>query len=92
MFIIPVGKHINWRRAPPATLQLILLNVLAFVFLQGNDDRLLGKALAYYQESALPQLELPYYITYLKEEKVPEDAIAHLDDPRLQSMLAMHMQ
>lgn len=95
MFIIPVGKQVNWRRPPPATLLLILLNVLAFIFIQGDDDRVLDKALAYYQSSALPQLELPYYVAYLKEEKnekIPEEAIFHLDKPELQSMLALRMQ
>lgn len=95
MFIIPVGKAVNWRRPPPATLLLILLNVLAFIFIQGDDGRVLNKALAFYQSSALPQLELPYYITYLKEaqhERIPDDALEHLDDPELQASLAMRMQ
>lgn len=95
MFIIPVGKQVNWRRPPPATLLLILLNVLAFFFIQGKDDHLIEKALAYYQTSALPQLELPYYVTYLKEElneKIPANAIFQLEEPDLQALLAMRMQ
>ena len=95
MFIIPVGKQVNWRRPPPATLLLILINVLAFIFIQGDDDRVLDKALAYYQASTLPQLELPYYVSYLKEEqneKIPADAIFHLNEPELQTMLVMRMQ
>lgn len=95
MFIIPVGKAVNWRRPPPATLLLILLNVLAFVFIQGDDERVLDKALAYYQASSLPQLELPYYIAYLKKEQrqqIFDDALAHLDKPQLQARLALRMQ
>lgn len=66
MLIIPVEKSINWRKPPLATLGLIILNVLIFVFYQGGDDERWQAVSEAYVDTKLVNLEAPEYLDYLE--------------------------
>ena len=72
--IIPSERKIDWSSPPRATLLLIIINVLVFLFLQQNDDKRLFEAINYYLNSPLKQIELPLYQQYIKStatQKIP---------------------
>ncbi len=65
MLIVPIVEGLNWRRPPPVTLALILLNVLVFFLYQSGDAGREQKAVEAYFGSSLPRIELPAYNAYL---------------------------
>ncbi|APV49799.1 hypothetical protein BWI17_08970 [Betaproteobacteria bacterium GR16-43] len=67
MLIVPVVEGLNWRRPPPVTIGLILLNCLVFLLYQGGDDERQQKALEAYFASSLPAIELPLYAVHLRD-------------------------
>ncbi|MGZ5100100.1 MAG: rhomboid family intramembrane serine protease [Usitatibacter sp.] len=67
MLIVPVVEGLDWRRPPPVTVALILLNCLVFFFYQTGDAARERKALEAYSSSSLPALELPAYAARLRE-------------------------
>lgn len=71
MFIIPIENKPDWSRPPLATLALILLNLLVFVFYQGADPEKRQRAAETYQQLELAPLERPHYLDYL-ENRHPE--------------------
>ena len=66
MLIIPVGRQPDWRKPPLITLFLILVNVVIFFGVQGDDGRKQAEALRYYAQSQLKSIELPRYLRYLE--------------------------
>ena len=67
MLIVPVVEGLDWRRPPPVTLALILLNCLVFFLYQSGDDERKQKAFAAYFASSLPRLELPAFAQHLRD-------------------------
>jgi membrane associated rhomboid family serine protease len=67
MLIVPVVEGLDWRRPPPVTVALLLLNCLVFFFYQTGDAARERKALEAYFASTLPALELPAYAARLRE-------------------------
>lgn len=64
MLILPLPSRPDWSRPPVATLVLIGLCVLAFLF-QGSDGRRHEEAWRFYGGSSLAGSELPAYVTDL---------------------------
>jgi membrane associated rhomboid family serine protease len=61
LLLLPFDRELDWRRAPVVVIALVLVNALIYFVGQGDDDRKTREALEYYQESALPTLELNAY-------------------------------
>ena len=66
MFIIPLEKSIDWKKPPLITILLILVNSFVFFFIQTDDDALFEEAVNYYLNSALPEIEFPFYTETLE--------------------------
>ena len=73
MLIVPVAEGLNWRRPPPITIALILVNCLVFFLYQSGDDARERRAQQAYFDSSLPARELPRYLEHLDETE-PETA------------------
>ena len=71
LLIFPAERRINWSEPPLATLGLILVNVLVFFIFQANEDEDYQKAIDYYLESPLVELEYKKYYRF-KNPSVPE--------------------
>ena len=67
MLIVPIVEGLDWRRPPPVTVALILVNCLVFFFYQTGDSAREAKALEAYSSSSLPRLELPAFRQRLRE-------------------------
>ncbi len=61
MLIVPIVEGLNWRRPPPVTVALILINCAVFLFYQAGDGAREAKALEAYMSSSLPRAELPAF-------------------------------
>jgi membrane associated rhomboid family serine protease len=61
MFILPLHKPLSLGTLPVATLLLILINALVYFFYQLPAQSKLDIAKAFYQDSSLPEIELPAY-------------------------------
>jgi membrane associated rhomboid family serine protease len=66
MLILPFQTRVSLRSAPFVTLALILLNIAVFVFAQYQDDRNYENAVDFYDQSALPELEMRGYEAWLE--------------------------
>lgn len=67
MLIIPADRGIDWRRAPVATLAILVLCVLVhFGWQWGDERRLLAVADEYTRQDLLP-LEFPVFVSYLSQ-------------------------
>lgn len=67
MLIVPVEKGLDWSRAPVITAVLIVLNCLIYLIWQTSDDNKLEQAIDFYQQSVLPEIEYPIYISHLHQ-------------------------
>jgi membrane associated rhomboid family serine protease len=67
VLIVPIVEGLNWRRPPPVTIALILLNCAVFFFYQTGDTARETRALRAYMGSTLPRLELPAFKARLAE-------------------------
>ena len=67
MLIVPIVEGLDWRRPPPVTVALILLNCLVFFAYQTGDTAREAKALEAYMSSTLPRVELPAFKERLRE-------------------------
>ena len=68
MLIVPVVQGLDWRRPPPVTMLLILVNVLVFFAYQSGDNARARRAAEAYFASSLPALEIPAYIAHVREK------------------------
>jgi membrane associated rhomboid family serine protease len=68
MLIIPLARKFDWRRPPLITLLLILANVVVHVLVQGKDDESGERAVRYFLDSPLAQIEPIRYLQYLHAE------------------------
>ena len=73
MLVLPVVEGLDWRRPPPATLLLILANVLVFFLYQSGDAARIRRATEAYFASSLPAIEVPAFVAHLRETR-PEAA------------------
>lgn len=73
MLFLPIDRKPDWRRPPLATVGLIVVNCLVFVLLQYRDDVSFERALDYYLDSPLEEIELPRYSEYLERTGRRED-------------------
>jgi len=67
VLIVPIVEGLNWRRPPPVTIALILVNCAVFFFYQTGDTAREARALQAYIGSTLPRLELPAFKARLAE-------------------------
>ena len=67
MLIVPVEKGLDWSRAPVVTAALVIINCLIFGLWQIRDQEKLADAMAYYEQSSLPAIEYPVYISHLHQ-------------------------
>jgi membrane associated rhomboid family serine protease len=67
VLIVPIVEGLDWRRPPPVTVALILINCLVFFLYQGGDAARGQKVVEAYFASSLPSLELPVYSAHLSE-------------------------
>lgn len=73
---IPLDRKPDWRTPPVITLLLISINILVFVFLQGQDQVREDDAFRYYFSSGLAELEIPRYVQYLNRHNSNHIAIS----------------
>ncbi len=66
MFFIPFFRKVDWSNPPLITILLISFNCLIFIIFQSNDDKYTDQAYAFYLQSELPDIEIPLYLDYLK--------------------------
>ncbi|MGD8310517.1 MAG: rhomboid family intramembrane serine protease [Chromatiales bacterium] len=93
LLLIPFDRKIDWRRPPLVTLTLVLANLLVFVFLQGDDDERLARALSYYAGSGLAQVEVPAWRDYLRTEDPDHPLLDVRADPaRLPPLWYLELQ
>jgi len=71
LLIFPAERRINWSKPPLATLGLILVNVLVFFIFQANENEDYQKAIDYYLESPLVELEYKKYYRF-KNPQAPD--------------------
>ena len=74
MLIIPADRGIDWRRAPVATLAIILLCALIYFSWQWGDHRRLQEAAQYYTQQKLLALEYPIFVSYLSQSRQKDKA------------------
>ena len=62
--IIPITGKISLKNPPIITISLILINCLVFFIFQFNDTKEAEKAIHYYYQSGLAEIETRHYIAY----------------------------
>ncbi|MBL8296747.1 MAG: rhomboid family intramembrane serine protease [Rhodanobacteraceae bacterium] len=67
MLIVPLHRPFNRANFPFATIALVLANVFVFLFLQSSDGAAEQRAVAYYSESRLGDIELPLYREWMQK-------------------------
>ena len=66
--VVPVENKPSWKAPPWATILLIVLNVAIYFGWQAPEERAAEKAAAHYAQTALPQLELPLFVSHLAQK------------------------
>lgn len=67
MLFLPLHKAIKWKNLPWLTFLLILINIVAFINSQQQNNITITKALDYYWNSPLSTIELPIYLDALHQ-------------------------
>jgi len=82
VLILPLHRPFDRANFPFATMALVLVNVLVFLFLQSGDGANAARAAAYYAEAGLGRIELPLYREWLQAHphEQREALLQHLDD------------
>ena len=86
LLIFPLNDKPDWRRPPWATILLVLVNVLVFFGPQSRDNAVEQNAGGYYLSSALPRIEMPRYVEYLRTRS---DRDSHVWAGRIAAALAV---
>lgn len=94
MLILPLHRPFNRANFPFATIALVLVNVVVFLFLQGGDQAALQRALDHYAGAGLARTEAPLYREWLqqhpdarREEALRQIAAARGDSARLTALV-----
>ena len=66
MLILPLHRRLTRHNFPFVTLALVLLNFFVFFALQSQDGPATSRALAYYGQTGLAQVEFPAYRDWLR--------------------------
>jgi membrane associated rhomboid family serine protease len=66
-FVFPLNSKPDWRKPPVFTLLLILINCIVFFGPQARDEDRADRAAEFYVKSSLPRIELPLYLSEIKE-------------------------
>lgn len=94
MLILPLHRPFSRANFPFATIALVLANIFVFLFLQGADDALAERAMAYYGQTGLGRVEMPLYKQWLQQhpDKRREEMLARLgeEDAGLVGYLIQH--
>jgi membrane associated rhomboid family serine protease len=69
VILIPIHRKPDWSRPPWITALLILINLMVFVFFQGDDEQHLEAAAHIYHSADLLELEQPVYELFLAERR-----------------------
>lgn len=82
MLIFPIENRPDWTRPPLVTAGLILLNLMVFLFYQGQDEARAQAAYDFYQQHNLLVLERELYLDYLESGRVEwgEDRLEQLQE------------
>ncbi|RYF19770.1 MAG: rhomboid family intramembrane serine protease, partial [Comamonadaceae bacterium] len=88
-YAIPLESRPTWRNPPWVTVLLIVVNMLVFWGPQRSEDKAMERAAQVYKASVLPDLELPRYVQWLRDEGSPGAASAQrlLESGRRQTLL-----
>lgn len=88
-YAIPLESRPTWRNPPWVTVLLIVVNMLVFWGPQRSEDKAMERAAQVYMASVLPDLELPRYVQWLRDEGSPGAASAQrlLESGRRQTLL-----
>jgi len=70
MILIPAENQISKKNPPYLTVALILLNIAAFIFLQGDDNKVFDEAITYYFEEDLFQKEKDIFEDYALNNRI----------------------
>lgn len=82
MIILPLDRSFDWRNPPLITLLLVAINTLCFFAWQGGEDEHLAKAMEFYRDSGLAQLEYAEFLRYGKSSNLEStEEIANSDYP-----------
>lgn len=73
MLIVPAENKPDWSNPPLITIGLILVNLLVFLFYQGNDEDIAENAMQTYQAHNLIEVERDNFLDYLE--------MRYADDP-----------
>ncbi len=98
MLVMPLAEKISWKNPPYITIFLILANIFIFFSFQLNDNENYHKAVNYYFESGLAEIEIPKYQEYinLKNQKAGNPKIlknfnhSKLSKKELQQMYGLY--
>lgn len=70
MILIPAENQVSRKNPPYLTVALILLNIAAFIFLQGDDNKIFDEAVTYYFEEDLFQKEKDIFEDYALNNRI----------------------
>ena len=97
--IIPITGKIGLKNPPVVTISLILINCLVFFVFQFNDTKQSQKAIEYYYQSGLAEIEARQYIAYAEADafdgakqydiEIPADPDAALNERQIQYVNAV---
>ena len=73
MLIVPLRGNIGRKNPPVITISLILINCFVYFAFQLGDDENYLRAINYYVESGLADIEITHYKSYLKDDPEQDD-------------------
>ncbi|MDB5813706.1 MAG: rhomboid family intrarane serine protease [Rhodocyclales bacterium] len=74
MVLMPYLHGITRARFPFGVTLLVLINAFVFFGLQSGDEARYAAEVEHYSKGPLPEIELPLYETYLRQQKEQQDA------------------
>ena len=69
MFMMPYVSRITRSSFPFAVILLVVVNLIVYFVPQSMDEKRFQRAVDYYAQSVLPDLELPAYLERLRQGK-----------------------
>jgi membrane associated rhomboid family serine protease len=67
LLILPLHRSLSRSNFPLLTVLLIIANIFVFAFLQSGDAAVERRAVEYYQQTGLGEIEFPAYLAWLRE-------------------------
>lgn len=75
MLIVPAENKPDWSNPPLITIGLIVVNLLVFLFYQGNDQDLAQNAAQTYRAYNLIEVDRDYYLDYLRAHRADDPVL-----------------